>query len=299
MKFAKIILPLLCILLCADLQAASKKTSKKKAQKEPVEVVDTLSIDTFSYYYGRANTNGLREYLVQRMGVDTAYIEDFLRGFQRIEFSEADRREKARLAGIEIRKQLEEQIFPSSNKPVNDSVNLLNKGLFVSGFEQGIQNATPSISMDSIQALVQKQLNYYTRVNNERKFASNKKAGEDFLKENAKRDSVVTTESGLQYKVITMGTGPKPTTEDKVKVNYEGRLVDGTVFDSSYTRNRPAQFPVNQVIKGWIEALTLMPVGSKWEVYVPQELAYAEREQGNIPPFSCLIFTVELLEIVK
>ena len=299
MKFAKIILPLLCILLCADLQAASKKTSKKKAQKEPVEVVDTLRIDTFSYYYGRANTNGLREYLVQRMGVDTAYIEDFLRGFQRIEFSEADRREKARLAGIEIRKQLEEQIFPSSNKQVNDSVNLLNKGLFVSGFEQGIQNATPSISMDSIQALVQKQLNYYTRVNNERKFASNKKAGEDFLKENAKRDSVVTTESGLQYKVITMGTGPKPTTEDKVKVNYEGRLVDGTVFDSSYTRNRPAQFPVNQVIKGWIEALTLMPVGSKWEVYVSQELAYAEREQGNIPPFSCLIFTVELLEIVK
>ena len=96
-----------------------------------------------------------------------------------------------------------------------------------------------------------------------------------------------------------MGTGDKPTKDQKVKVNYEGRLINGTVFDSSYKRKQPATFGVGQVIKGWTEALQMMPVGSKWELYIPQELAYGAKEQGKIPPFSCLIFTVELLDIVK
>ena len=105
--------------------------------------------------------------------------------------------------------------------------------------------------------------------------------------------------SGLQYKVITMGTGEKPQSTDRVKVDYEGRLIDGTVFDSSYKRGKAATFPVNQVIPGWTEVLCLMPVGSKWEVYIPQELGYKDHEQQKIPPFSCLVFTVELHEIVK
>jgi FKBP-type peptidyl-prolyl cis-trans isomerase FklB len=113
------------------------------------------------------------------------------------------------------------------------------------------------------------------------------------------KEGVVVTSSCLQYKVLSKGTGAIPKPTDKVSVHYEGRLVDGTVFDSSYQRKRPATFAVNQVIQGWIQALTMMPVGSKWEIYVPQELAYAERDQGKIPPFSCLIFTVELLEIVQ
>ena len=107
------------------------------------------------------------------------------------------------------------------------------------------------------------------------------------------------TASGLQYKVITKGEGPVATTTDRVKVHYEGRLIDGKVFDSSYKRGQPATFGVNQVIKGWTEALTMMPAGSKWELYIPQELAYGAREQKEIPAFSCLIFTVELLEVVK
>ena len=96
-----------------------------------------------------------------------------------------------------------------------------------------------------------------------------------------------------------MGTGEKPQSTDRVKVDYEGRLIDGTVFDSSYKRGKAATFPVNQVIPGWTEVLCLMPVGSKWEVYIPQELGYKDHEQQKIPPFSCLVFTVELHEIVK
>ena len=107
------------------------------------------------------------------------------------------------------------------------------------------------------------------------------------------------TESGLQYKILTQGDGPVPTSLQKVKVNYEGRLIDGTVFDSSYNRGEPTEFAVNQVIPGWTEALCMMPVGSKWEIYIPQNLAYGERKAGSIPPYSTLIFTVELLSIVQ
>ena len=297
MKTLKILLVLL-LATGLGLQAKDKKKAQSPAPKATA-AGDVVDIDTFSYYYGRANTHGLREYLVQRLGVDTVYIEDFLKGFKTTEYSKKDLREKARLAGIEIRKQLEEQILPSSNKQVNDSVDMLNKDLFIEGFRRGISREEWPISMDSTQMLVKKQLDHYTRVNNERKYAANRKAGEEFLEANAMKEGVVVTSSGLQYKVLSKGAGPIPTATDKVSVHYEGRLVDGTVFDSSYQRKHPATFAVNQVIKGWIQALTMMPVGSKWEIYVPQELAYAERDQGKIPPFSCLIFTVELLEIVK
>ena len=146
---------------------------------------------------------------------------------------------------------------------------------------------------------IDKQFKYWRGIMMEKKYGPNRKAGEEFLKANAKKDSVQTTASGLQYKVLVAGTGDKPTATDRVKVNYEGRLLDGTVFDSSYKRGEPAVFGVSQVIKGWTEALQLMPVGSKWELYIPQEIAYGDREQQKIPPYSMLIFTVELIEIVK
>ena len=113
------------------------------------------------------------------------------------------------------------------------------------------------------------------------------------------KEGVQVTPSGLQYKVIKQGKGAVPTATDKVSVHYRGTLIDGTEFDSSYKRNKPTEFAANQVIKGWTEALTMMPVGSKWELYIPQELAYGSRNQGQIKPFSTLIFEVELLDIVK
>lgn len=125
----------------------------------------------------------------------------------------------------------------------------------------------------------------------------NQKVGMAFLAENGKKDGVVTTDSGLQYKVITEGKGPKPSSSDRVSVHYRGTLIDGTEFDSSYSRNQPAEFGVTQVIKGWTEALMLMPEGSKWELYIPGDLAYGPRGAGAaIGPNSTLIFEVELLK---
>ncbi|MDD6823537.1 MAG: FKBP-type peptidyl-prolyl cis-trans isomerase [Paraprevotella sp.] len=300
MKKTKIILMALVALLCMGATAATKKQRKgKKAAKEVAERVDTVSVDTFSYLLGMANSNGLKAYLSQRMGIDTAYVEDFLKGFQQKELTEADKREKARLAGMEIREQVETQVWSNANRQIDDSVDVLNHEQFIKGFQNGIFPVDTTFSMDSAQSLVQKQMAYYHKVKMEKKYGANRLAGEQFLKLNAKQDSVQTTASGLQYKVITMGTGEKPQKTDRVKVDYEGRLIDGTVFDSSYKRGKPATFPVGQVIAGWTEALCMMPVGSKWEVYVPQELGYGDREQQKIPPFSCLVFTVELHEIVK
>ncbi|MDE6634100.1 MAG: FKBP-type peptidyl-prolyl cis-trans isomerase, partial [Bacteroidaceae bacterium] len=172
---------------------------------------------------------------------------------------------------------------------------------FVAGFRAGLsgENDRLPVSMDSTQQAVRKQMDYYHGAAMERKYGANRKAGEDFLKQNGKQKDVVTTASGLQYKVIQKGEGEIPTATQRVRVNYEGRLIDGTVFDSSYKRNEPATFGCNQVIKGWTEALTMMPVGSKWELYIPQELAYGDRDMSTIPPFSTLIFTVELLDIEK
>ncbi len=301
MKKTKIALLALVALFCMGAAAANKKSQRKgkKAAKEQVEKVDTVCIDTFSYLLGMANSNGLKNYLSQRMGVDTAYVTDFLKGFQQKGLTEADKREKARLAGVEIREQVETQVWVNANRQVNDSVDLLNREQFFKGFQNGIFTVDTKYSMDSAQAVVQRQMDYYHKVRMEKKYGANRLAGEEFLKLNAKQDSVQTTASGLQYKVITMGTGEKPQPTDRVKVDYEGRLIDGTVFDSSYKRGKSATFPVNQVIPGWTEALSMMPVGSKWEVYIPQTLGYGDREQQKIPPFSCLVFTVELHEIVK
>ena len=141
---------------------------------------------------------------------------------------------------------------------------------------------------------------YIQEAINEIQYGSAKREGQAFLEEKAKEEGVIATGSGLLYKVIREGKGKKPTTEDKVKVNYEGKLIDGTVFDSSYDRGEPIVFGVTQVIKGWTEALQLMPVGSEYELYIPYDLAYGERGAGqSIPPYATLIFKVELLGIEK
>lgn len=295
----KKIFSIAAILLAAcslTISAASKKKAKKETT--PAVKVDTVSMDVFSYAFGKANTNQLKMYLAQREGIDTTLVADFLAGFQQETMTESDKRMMARLAGVKIRQQVEERILPTSNKQVCDSVDLLNKAEFLKGFMQGVENVG-EIGMDSAQAIVAKQLKSYKMMELEKQYGANRIAGEEFLKANAKKKGVVTLPSGLQYKVLVEGTGEKPTENDIVKVDYEGKLIDGTVFDESYSRGNPTTLGVNQVIKGWIEALQMMPVGSKWELYVPQELAYGMQKQGKIDPFSCLIFTIELHEIQK
>lgn len=296
MKTIKI-LALTALALCATTGYAGPK-GKKSNKKAQAEKVDTLSIDQFSYALGKINTEGLMQYLTQRMGIEPAYMDDFIEGFGQAGQSENDKKMKARLAGIEIRQQIERAALPQAARVINDSVDLINHDLFIQGFKDGVTGKQDPImpgSIDSIRPLVQQQMEYYEKA----KYGKNIEAGEQFLAKNKKQKGVMTTASGLQYKVITAGTGEKPTATDRVKVHYRGTLLDGTEFDSSYKRNEPTTFGVNQVIKGWTEALQLMPVGSKWELYIPQELAYGSRSTGNIPAYSTLIFEVELLEIVK
>ncbi len=289
-------LALCCLALCA----ADKKGKGKKASTAVALTMET-EVDTFSYAAGKANTMGLKGYLVQRMGVDTTYMADFLEGFDSDTMTVADKRQKARLAGMEIRSQVNNQIMPQVTKQICDSVDLLRHDLFVAGFRTGVsgEGDIMPIPMDSTQQLVRQKSEMYHAQQMEAKYGPNRTAGEEFLKANAERDSIHVTESGLQYKILTEGTGDVPTAKQKVKVNYRGTLLDGTEFDSSYKRGKPSEFVCSQVIKGWSEALTMMPVGSKWELYIPQELAYGEKESGKIPPFSMLIFEVELVDIVK
>ena len=139
---------------------------------------------------------------------------------------------------------------------------------------------------------------YFEKAEKE-KLTKNLEEGEKFLAENGKREGVVTLPSGLQYEVITEGTGKKPSATDTVSCHYHGTLIDGTVFDSSVMRNQPAEFPVNGVIKGWVEALQLMSEGAKWKLFIPANLAYGERGAGqSIEPNSTLIFEVELLKVL-
>jgi FKBP-type peptidyl-prolyl cis-trans isomerase FklB len=152
------------------------------------------------------------------------------------------------------------------------------------------------IKQDKASATIQKFFGEIQKAEGEK----NQKAGEDFLAANKNKPGVVTLPDGLQYEIIKAGTGPKPKAEDEVKCHYHGTTIDGKVFDSSVERGEPANFPVNRVIPGWTEALQLMPVGSKWKLYIPAALAYGERGAGaDIKPNSTLIFEVELLEIVK
>ncbi|MCM1108435.1 MAG: FKBP-type peptidyl-prolyl cis-trans isomerase [Clostridium sp.] len=302
MKAMKGTICALAMLLACSGGFAKGKQKTRKGKKAVAEKVDTCSVDTFSYAFGMANTQGLTQYLSSRMGVDMAYLADFLKGFDAGNSeSEEVKKMRAYCAGADIHTQVLNQIIPNINKQIadNDSVKTLNEELFVKAFRMAIAGEDTGMPMDTAQSLVKKQMEYYQSVNMERKYGENKQVGLDYLKTYAKEKGVKTLDGGVMYKVLTEGTGEMPTAESKVKVNYEGKLVDGTVFDSSYDRKEPTSFACNQVIKGWTTALTHMPVGSKWEIVIPQEMGYGAREAGKIKPFSTLIFTVELLEIEK
>ena len=184
-----------------------------------------------------------------------------------------------------------------ANSFKDNGIEGIDVSLLAAGYMQVMDGDSIMISAKDAKA----KMNMYYRKMQKLRVEKNSNEGKAFLEENKKKDGIVTTESGLQYKVITKGDGPIPTAENKVKVHYKGTLIDGKTFDSSYDRGKPAEFPVTGVIKGWQEALQLMPVGSKWKVYIPSDIAYGQRgnQRGGIAPNSTLIFEMELLEIVK
>ena len=210
-----------------------------------------------------------------------------------------DKKKAAYYAGIQIGQQISNQMMKGINHELfgEDSTKTISLKNFMAGFISGTTGKGGLMSIDSAQMVAQKMMQSIKAKTMEKAYGPNKVAGEKFLAANAKKEGVKTLPGGVQYKVIKVGTGKIPTDTSMVKVNYEGRTIDGKVFDSSYKRNMPADFRCNQVIKGWTTALTHMPAGSVWEVYIPQNLAYGEREQGQIKPFSVLIFKIELISV--
>ena len=257
-------------------------------------------VDTLSYAIGMAQTQGLKDYLVGRLGVDTAYMDDFIKGLNEGANAGDDKKKAAYFAGIQIGQQISNQMLKGINHELygDDSTKTISLKNFMAGFVSGTTGKGGLMTVDSASNLAQEMMRTIKSKNMEKEFGPNKKAGEDFLAANAKKEGVKVLPSGVQYKVIKEGNGALPTDTSIVKVNYEGKTIEGKVFDSSYERKQPAEFRINQVIKGWTDALVHMPAGSVWEVYIPQELAYGERQQGaDIKPFSMLIFKIELLEV--
>jgi FKBP-type peptidyl-prolyl cis-trans isomerase FklB len=255
-------------------------------------------IDTMSYYFGVSHADGIKRHLAMQAGVDTAYMDDFYEGFRHGAKNYAPE-DVAYFEGVRIAHLINNQWVENINRDIfmGDSGKTINRKAVLAGFYNGVKSYD-EIGMMRAQTYSQSKMNEIKEQYKLEKYAESIAANEKFLADNKNKDGVQTTPSGLQYRIITEGKGDVPEEKSKVKVNYRGTLIDGTEFDSSYKNTAPGSFRVNQVIKGWTEALKMMPVGSKWELYIPQELGYGSTGQGkNIPPYSTLIFEVELLEI--
>ena len=254
-------------------------------------------VDTLSYAIGLAQTQGLKQYLVQ-MDVDTTYMDAFIKGLREGANAGDDKKKAAYYMGIQIGQQISNRMVKGINHELfgEDSTKTISMKNFLAGFIQGVKEKKGLMTVEQASQVAQMKMMAIKSKHMEEEYGPLKKKGEEWMAANAKKAGVKTLPSGVQYKVIKEGNGAMPKDTSLVTVNYEGRLIDGTVFDSSYKRGQPVDLRANQVIKGWTEALVHMPAGSVWEVYIPQELAYGEREQGQIKPYSPLVFKIELVK---
>lgn len=253
-------------------------------------------LDSLNYALGLAYGDNLKSNYIKGDSAEKV-IKNLMAGMKEGMKGEVDKQfgELSDL-GTKIGSSLKEQ---KKAGLLGDSTLKVDVSLIEQGLINGMRGSKVQMTGHEAQEYLNKVMMARQAVKMEKQYGANKTAGEKFLAENKAKPGVTTTASGLQYEVIKKGTGAVPSETDKVKVNYHGTLIDGTVFDSSVQRKEPVVFPVNGVIKGWTEALKLMPVGSKWKIYVPQELAYGSQDRGAIKPFSMLIFEVELLSIEK
>ena len=264
--------------------AAADSTQKAALQKEMKSKIDSLN------------------------KVNAPKLDAFIKGLKESMSAKSGKDNSAYVQGLSIGSQIADQMLPQFRDMVfaDDTTKKMNNNQILSGLISALKNQNTAISKTDANALVQGKIDgaqekAQAKQEEELKvqYKDSIAAGEKFLAENGAREGVVTLPSGLQYEVIKQGTGETPTETDQVKVHYHGTLLNGTVFDSSVERKDPATFGVTQVIPGWTEALKLMPVGSKWKLYIPYNLAYGSQDRGTIKPFSTLVFEVELLEIEK
>ena len=258
-------------------------------------------VDTVSYAIGMAQTQGLKDYLVGRLGVDTAYMDEFIKGLNEGANAGDDKKKTAYFMGIQIGQQISQQMMKGINYELfgEDSTQTISLKNFMAGFVSATLEEGGLMTMEEAQATARQKQADIKKAQMEKKYGPWKQENEEFMAKIAKTEGLNKLENGVYYEVIEEGKGEIPADTSTVKVNYEGKLINDTVFDSSYKRNEPASFRCNQVIPGWTNALTHMPVGSKWKVYIPQDQAYGDREAGQIKPFSALVFTIELLGIEK
>ncbi len=283
---------ILAVLLVVAFTACNSNKAKLPTLK--------TEIDSLNYAFGLANGNGIKNYYLAKDSANAdsmkIKIASLLKGIK--EGMKGGDSEYTELEGIgaNIGAALKEQ---SEKGLMGDSTLKVDMDLIKQGLVNGLRGSKLTMTPEEAQMYVNSTMQRLQQAKMASQYGANKKAGEEFLAANKAKAGVTTTASGLQYEVIKKGTGAIPTDTTKVKVHYHGTLIDGTVFDSSVNRGEPATFGVNQVIKGWTEALKLMPVGSKYKLYIPQELAYGSADQGQIKPYSALIFEVELISIEK
>ena len=254
-------------------------------------------VDSLAYDLGVFQSEGLKQYMAQ-LGVDSAYYDDFFKGMKEGAVNEVDPKKEAYLNGLAVGKDIQGMAKNLSHQVYGeDTTKTVNVKTVIAGLIAGLKG-TDGRTAEQAYHDFDKKLEPIREVQLLKDFGDNKAAGEKYLAENKKKEGVKVTKSGLQYKVLVEGTGALPTDSSQIQVNYEGKLIDGTVFDSSYERNMPYTVDMSRphVIEGWIEALKMMPAGSKWEVTIPQELGYGSQNQGPIKPFSTLIFTIEVLK---
>ena len=284
----------LSVLLCVPAMADRK--NKKKAKTENVQTISKENgVDgkTFSYALGVIQGSGLKNFLFQQLGVDSAYIDEAVKGMTDGVSEEKAKKLLAYAAGLRVA-DMNRKSQPMYNKELTgkEDTTYFDIPTFQTALAEVILDKETAVSADSAKKIFDMQMEY--------KKASFKKDNLEWLAQNKKKEGVVTLPSGLQYRVVKAGKGIIANDTTEVKVHYEGKLLDGRVFDSSYKRGVPASFRPNQVIKGWREALLMMPEGSEWELYIPSNLAYGEQGAGqDIPANATLIFKIELVKVKR
>lgn len=253
--------------------------------------------DSLNYAFGLANGNDMKMMIAQDSDSIDYKIKKFVGGLTEGLAGKAEDKPEFTEVGGQVGGWLNQQ---KTAGLMGDSTLKVNYALVRQGLINAIKGEKTNMTSEQAQEYIQKVMQARQEEKMKSRYGANKDAGEKYLADNKNKPGIVTTASGLQYEVIKQGTGAKPTATDQVKVHYEGKLINDTIFDSSMKRGEPAVFGVGQVIPGWTEGLQLMPVGSKYRFYIPQELAYGANENNpQIPPFSTLVFDVELLGIEK